>query len=189
MKLLWLDTETTGLTKRHGVIQISGIVIINNKKLGEFDFTCAPFPGDLIEDQALSVNKRSRSEIMTFDDPKKVFKEIIEIMGAYVDKYDKKDKFILAGHNVQFDKMMLQSMADKCGFKYLFSYLDYHMLDTSQIAMICRILGLPMPESNKLEELCKYFDIPLKAHNSMEDITATVKLCEKLIEKLVGGKK
>lgn len=189
MKILWLDTETTGLDPvKNDIIQMAGIITIDGEVRSEFEFKCAPYNSKNIQMEALEVNGRTIEEIMKWDNPGETFRSFISVINFYVDQYDKKDKFILAGHNPYFDKAFLEQMAIKAEFKYLFSYLDYHMLDTAQLAMAARMIGCPMPESNKLVSLCEFFDIPLKAHDAMEDIVATRKLCHKLIALIQNSK-
>ena len=43
MKILWLDTETTGLnTDKCDLIQLAGIVIIDGEEKERFNFYCQP---------------------------------------------------------------------------------------------------------------------------------------------------
>ena len=58
MKLLFLDTETTGLEPgKHGVVQIAGIIEIDGVVKEEFDFLCRPFDGQLYEARALEMDE------------------------------------------------------------------------------------------------------------------------------------
>lgn len=183
MKVLWLDTETTGLDPvKNDIIQIAGIITVDGKVKASINFRSAPFDYGEISPEALKTNGYTEEEIKLWPNPGKTFYDLIKIFDTYVDKFNKSDKLVLAGHNVGFDKLMLESMAKKCEFEYLFSYIDYTTLDTAQLAMICRILGKgDLPKSNKLSELCKHFGIEMKAHDAWEDIVATRKLCGKLL--------
>lgn len=181
MKICWCDTETTGLTEKHGVIQIAGMIIVDRVVKERFNFRCRPIKGDLVSKEALQVNQRTLEEIKTWPDPKETFNTLISMLGKHCDKFNKNDKYVFAGHNPGFDKMMISAMADKLKFDYLFSYIDYHMLDTATVAMLCRLMGHDLPKSNKLEALCKHFGIPIDAHDAWEDICATRELLGKLL--------
>ena len=111
------------------------------------------------------------------------FNKFFEILDKYIDKYDKDDKFIVAGYNVKFDIDILKALFERNNNKFLFSYFNSSMLDPLYSVRLLQVAGmLPVLENNKLETWCKYFNIELKAHDSLQDITATKKLIEKLIE-------
>ena len=104
MKILFIDTETGGLSQNSALIQLSGIVQIGKNEAEVFNFYVKPFPNSEVTDEALTIQKRTREEIETFEDEEIVFQKFISILNKYVDKYDKNDKFILAGYNINFDK-------------------------------------------------------------------------------------
>jgi DNA polymerase III epsilon subunit-like protein len=165
---------------------MAGMIIQDGACVEQFYYRCAPDPGYIkhISPEALKVNGHTLEEIRTWPDRFMAFRTLIELLDKHCNKYDNKDKFVLAGHNVPFDKAMLEAMAKRQQFDYLFSYIDYHTLDTAALAMLCRLVGISMPESNKLENLCNFFKIPLKAHNAWEDIVATRALCGVLMKLL-----
>ena len=112
-----------------------------------------------------------------------IYKKFLEILDKYIDKYDKNDKFIVAGYNVKFDIDILKALFERNNNKFLFSYFNSSMLDPLYSVRLLQVAGiLPVLENNKLETWCKYFNIELKAHDSLQDITATKKLIEKLVE-------
>ena len=56
MKLLFFDLETTGTNPgRNGIHQISGSIVIDGKRVEDFDFHVQPNPKAVIEDAALEV--------------------------------------------------------------------------------------------------------------------------------------
>jgi len=190
MKILWLDTETTGLYPvKNDIIQLSCIVDIDGKEVDRFNSYMKPFDEGNIQYEALSVTGHKREDVLNFPDPVVVFNDFIDFLDKHVDKYNRNDKFILGGHNVIFDKKFIESTAKKCGFKYLFSYIDYHTMDTAQMVMICRLLGFMGPGSTKLIDVCKQFGIELSAHDSMNDIKATKELAYTLKSLILGEKK
>src|SRR3712207_7527560 len=73
-----------------------------------------PFPDSDISEEALAVTKLTREEIFRFDSPQVTCEIFTQILGKYVDKYNKNDKFTVVGHNVKFDLDMLRNWAYRC---------------------------------------------------------------------------
>ena len=58
MKILWTDTETSGLnSKENDILTLAGIIEIDNEVKEEFYLEIQPFNYDNISKQALEVNK------------------------------------------------------------------------------------------------------------------------------------
>lgn len=189
MKIMWIDTETTGLTEKSDLIQLSGIIEIDGEVKEEFDVYSRPFPDTLIEAKALEVNGRTLEEINSFQSPEKALAEFEAVLSKYVDKYNKDDKFVIAGHNVQFDLNKLQSFYKKNDNQYLGSWIRFNRkFCTLSAVEFLQIAGkIPCFKSNNLGSCCEYFGIVLEnAHNSMSDIRATRELGKRLIEIVEG---
>lgn len=184
MKILFIDTETGGVnTQNSALIQISGIVRIDRLDIERFNFFVKPYPGLEVTDKALAIQGRSRKEIENYEYETVVYKKLKEIFDRYIDKYDRTDKFIVAGYNVRFDIEILNSLFKRHNDNYLFSYIESTTIDPLQIIGFLQLCNkLPFLENNKLETWCKYFNIKLNAHDSMEDIVATKKLIFKIVE-------
>lgn len=186
MKVLFIDTETGSVnTNKAALIQLSGIIRIDKKDVETFNFLIKPFSGAEVTQAALEVQNRSLEELETdvYESEEVVYQKLIRIFDKYIDKYNKADKFVVAGYNVKFDVEILKAFFERNNNKYLFSYLDSSMLDPLYSIRLLQIAGiLPVLENNKLETWCKHFGIELKAHDSLEDITATKELIFKLIE-------
>lgn len=184
-KIIFIDTETGGVNPEKAVlIQLSGIIRIDKKDVEKFNFYIKPFENSEVTEKALEVQGRTLEELKTdkYVEEKEVYKEFINILDKYIDKYDRTDKFIVAGYNVRFDVDILKAFFQRHGNNFLFSYLDSSMLDPLYSIRLLQIAEiLPILENNKLETWCKYFEIELKAHDSLEDIEATKKLIGKLI--------
>jgi len=178
-KILWFDTETTGLDPvKNDIIQIAGMIEIDNKVVEHFNFKCAPFNPDNIEEQALKVTGLKKEDVLNYDSPKDVYDKLTTIFSRHIDKYDKTDKFIPAGHNVGFDVDMLKQFFIKNDDVYFGSYVSYHKLDTLSLAIALNYWGfLPTkPENFKLKILCDIFGIKIEAHEAGSDINATREL-------------
>ena len=184
-KIIFIDTETGGVNpEKSALTQLSGIIRIDKKDVEKFNFYIKPFENSEVNEKALEVQGRTLDELKTekYIEEKEVYKQFINLLDKYIDKYDKTDKFIVAGYNVRFDVDILKALFQRHGNNFLFSYLDSSMLDPLYSIRLLQIAGiLPVLENNKLETWCKHFGIELKAHDSLEDIVATKKLIGKLI--------
>ena len=184
-KIIFIDTETGGVNpEKAALIQLSGIIRIDKKDVEKFNFYIKPFENSEVNEKALEVQERTLEELKTdkYVEEKEVYKQFIKLLDKYIDKYDKTDKFIVAGYNVRFDVDVLKAFFQRHGNNFLFSYLDSSMLDPLYSIRLLQIAEvLPVLENNKLETWCKHFGIELKAHDSLEDIEATKKLIGKLI--------
>ena len=184
-KIIFIDTETGGVNpEKAALIQLSGIIRIDKKDVEKFNFFIKPFENSEVNEKALEVQGRTLEELKTdkYVEEKEVYKQFVNLLDKYIDKYDRTDKFIVAGYNVRFDVDILKAFFQRHGNNFLFSYLDSSMLDPLYSIRLLQIAEiLPVLENNKLETWCKYFGIELKAHDSLEDIEATKKLIGKLI--------
>ena len=185
-KIIFIDTETGGVNaEKSALIQLSGIIEVDGTEKEKFNFYIKPFENSEVNEKALEVQGRTLEELGTekYIDESIIYKKFLEILDKYIDKYDKNDKFIVAGYNVKFDIDILKALFERNNNKFLFSYFNSSMLDPLYSVRLLQVAGmLPVLENNKLETWCKYFNIELKAHDSLQDITATKKLIEKLIE-------
>ena len=184
-KIIFIDTETGGVNpEKAALIQLSGIIRIDKKDVEKFNFYIKPFENSEVTEKALEVQGRTLEELKTdkYVEEKEVYKQFIKLLDKYIDKYDRTDKFIVAGYNVRFDVDILKAFFQRHGNNFLFSYLDSSMLDPLYSIRLLQIAEvLPVLENNKLETWCKHFGIELKTHDSLEDIEATKKLIGKLI--------
>lgn len=185
-KIIFIDTETGGVNaEKSALIQLSGIIEVDGTEKEKFNFYIKPFENSEVNEKALEVQGRTLEELGTekYIDESIIYKKFLEILDKYIDKYDKNDKFIVAGYNVKFDIDILKALFERNNNKFLFSYFNSSMLDPLYSVRLLQVAGiLPVLENNKLETWCKYFNIELKAHDSLDDITATKKLIEKLVE-------
>lgn len=183
MKVLWIDTETTGLTPgKNGIYQIAYIVEIDGeiKEFGEILFN----PGDVeYSEEALKINGKTKEQIQSFPDSRWAKKELQAVMDKYVNKYDRSDKFIPAGYNVKFDIDMVRAWWESLGDKYIGSYLDYHFLDVMSIGMAERYFGRLDIPNHKLTTICQHYGIEFNAHDAGEDILATRELFIKIADR------
>jgi DNA polymerase-3 subunit epsilon len=188
MKVLWFDTETTGLDPvKNDIIQIAGIVEIDGDVKEEFNIKCQPINYDTISQDALKVHGISIDQLKTFQTSKDGKNEFLKIMDKYVDKFNKDDKFTPAGQNVQFDVNMLREWFIKNGERFgSGSYHNYHMIDTVTLARTMSYEKVFHLENHKLETLAKRYSIEIDAHNALSDIRATREVYKSLINEFTN---
>jgi DNA polymerase III epsilon subunit-like protein len=183
MKLLYFDTETTGLhPAQNDILTIGGVIEIDGHVKEEFYLEMQPFNYDTISPEALKVNKLTVDQIRKFMSPNMAYRTLVSKFDRFIDKYNRADKFVCVGQNVGFDIGFLTQFFLKNGNKYCGSYIDYHYLDTMVLLNTLRYKNILKLENCKLETACKYFDIPIEAHNALSDIKATRSLFKKLIQ-------
>lgn len=180
-KILYIDLETTGLNPyKNGVIQIAGIIEINGKEVRSFNYKIKPFKEDLIDLKALGVSSTTLEDLKGFKTPLRAYKDLLYIFDKYIDKYDRKDKFIVCGYNVKFDLDFLKQFWKKNGDNYLFSYIG-KVKDPLFIIQWLEAMNKMKTQNNTLTTICSFFDIKLEnAHDAMADITATKELAKRL---------
>lgn len=192
MKILWLDTETTGVDKECDLFQIAGIIEIDGVVKEEFDITSKPFADTKISKEALMITGKTLDEIMSYQEPILAKQQFTNILSKYVDKFDKNDKFILAGHNIQYDFDKTLQWFNKTGDKYFGSWFSYKQtfctLSTIKAFQVAGVFQIT--ENSKLITIAEKLRIPLDfAHNALFDIHATREIGNRLLSAIKKLKK
>lgn len=185
-KVLWFDTETSGLSPiRHGIIQIAGLIEIDNEIVDEFELTADPVKGHKeLDGRALEINQYTAKEIITFGHPSTMKAQLHKIFDRWVDKFDKADKFIAAGYNVSFDVDFLRALWKSTGDNYFGSYVGYAQLDPISLvtSFIYRGIMKPLPDY-KLTTVAEHLGIDTTdAHDALADIKMTREVMRTLCE-------
>jgi len=124
----------------------------------------------------------TKEAIMKFMPPKDFFKQLISFLDKHVSKFDKTDKFLIAGYNVNFDIQFLREFFNKMGHKYYGSYFFNHYLDVMQMAMIYSFITDKKFDSFKLCDVAKGFNLSETAfHSASADINITRELFLRLM--------
>lgn len=193
-KLIFIDTEGTGLINQfgekvnrkleetHDIINLAGLIVIDGKVKAKFDYKCQPVHWKNIDPEALEINGVTEEELKTRPKPESVYEDFIALMGKYVQKFNKKDKFTMAGWNVTYDLGMLLCFFNKMGDKYLGSWINMRKgVDYWQVAKYLDSKGCFDLPDYKLGTVCDHFGIKIKGqHSALPDIIATYKVGKKL---------
>ena len=191
MKLLYLDTETTGLTDNSAIVQIAGAIEVDNEVVEWFNIRCKPHEGADISEDALRTIGLTLDDLNKEQEPKEALKELESIFAKYIDRYDKNDKLIMICHNYPFDFRMLYNFYNRLGNKYMGSFIDFKLnVCTLNLVKALQVMQiLPILENNKLETWCKYFNVSLEnAHDALEDIKATREVYKNIAKVLEKSK-
>jgi DNA polymerase III subunit epsilon len=185
MKILFFDLETTGVKFwRNGIHQMSGIIDIDGKDIETFDIKLQPSPAAEIEDEALQVSGLTREILASYQDQKSGYLQLVAILSKYVDKYNKTDKFFLAGYNnASFDNQFLRALFTQCNDNYFGSWFWSNSIDVMCSATEYLINKRCQMIDFKLKTVIKELGIELdesKLHDAVYDIQKTREIFYKI---------
>lgn len=190
VKMLWIDTETTGVdAEKNEIIQIAGIIETPGS-MNEFDITMRPTDFDNIHPKAIESHGISIKTMRTYIDPHTAYLGFKGLLSDYIDPYDKTDKFYLCGQNVKFDSDMVRSWFIRNDDPYWFSFVHSAMFDLMTLAAMFEIrMGKKIFPNYKLGVICETLKVELtNAHDALADIKATRECCMRLWVQIVEAK-
>lgn len=178
MKLLFFDLETTGVNPgKNGIHQISGMIEIDGIEQERFNFNVQPNPKAVIEEQALAVAGVTREQVMAYPSMRDVYNQFVAMLGKYVDKYDKQDKFFLVGYNnASFDNQFLRGFFLQNGDNYFGSWFWANSIDVMVLASHHLAFRRQEMENFKLATVAKFMGIKVDdeaLHDAFYDIYLT----------------
>jgi len=181
-KILWIDTETTGLDPRkHDIIQLAAMVeidgVIKDKKV----WKCQPFEPEAADPKALEVNGLTLEALAKEMHPDQMHGEFCEFMAEFINRFDTHDKFYPAGFNVKFDMDFLLNFFIACDDSFFGSWFNGYVLDAYPLYAALKARGIIDLPNLKLQTICKAAGVEIKAHDAMSDIEATREIYEKVI--------
>lgn len=175
MKVLFFDLETTGtLVSRHGIHQISGMVVIDGEIREKFNLRVRPNPKAEIAQEALDIAGVTKEKIMEYPPMEEIYRKFVDMLSKYVDKYDRQDKFFLAGYNnASFDNQFLRAWFVQNGDKYFGSWFWSNSIDVMVLATPYLAAKRAEMENFKQGTVAKFLGInvdPNRLHDALYDI-------------------
>jgi len=185
-KVLYVDLETTGTSPiRHGIHQLAAIAEIDGQIAEELNLKMAPLAKAEVDPEAMTATGVTEAQIRSYPHQSEQYSLFEAFLSRYINRYEKLDKFILAGYNINaFDEpflrqLFLDNAATSRDRKYggyfgswffwpkrdVQTYLSEHILEH----------GLRL-ENYQLSTVCEHFGIAIKAHDALSDIRATRQL-------------
>ena len=180
-KHLYFDVETTGKSPyKNDIIQFAAIIEIDGQVRSEFEVKMKPIDPNNIDEEALKVNGITREQLNSDEYmlPRTGYSTICKHFEEFVDKFDRSDKFVPCGFNVDFDLSFVEQFFRKNGDNYFGSWVDRRLSkDPFPVLRYLRTMGvsaLKDAPSMKLSELTQFFKINHgQAHTAMSDVRAT----------------
>lgn len=178
MKLFFFDLETTGVNPaKNGIHQISGEIVIDGEVKESFDFKVQPNPLCQIEDEALAIAGVTRDQVLRYPIMAEVYKQLTSMLGKYVDKFNKADKFFLVGYNnASFDNQFLRGFFLQNKDNYFGSWFWSNSFDVMVLATPYLALKRHQMENFKLSTVAATLGIVVeeeKLHDASYDIYLT----------------
>lgn len=178
MKLFFFDLETTGVKFwRNGIHQISGEIVIDGIAQESFNFKTCPNPKCEIEDEALSVCNVTREQILQYPPMQEIYKQLVEMLAKYVDRYNRQDKFFLVGYNnASFDNQFLKAFFTQNNDNYFYSWFWVNSIDVMVMASHFLAERRHTMKDFKQETVAREFGIEIeqeKLHDAAYDIQLT----------------
>lgn len=191
MKVIFIDTETTGFDdKRQDIIQVAGLVTENRKILESFNYVAAPVNWNAISKDALQITGKTVEELRTYPDPKITYTGLKNIFEKYVVKGE--SRYIIAGQNVKsFDWRFLASFWNKhkdatdLPFDYYFSQkVIYDLMDLTRPLKKNGLLNVP---NIKLGTIMEALGVKPEGnlHDALTDIIGTCDSFYKIVDRWI----
>lgn len=188
MKSIFIDVETTGTDPaKHGLVQLAGAMFVDGKLADSFNIKAKPFPGDVIEDEALKVNGLTPLELAAYPEPRQAYREFTALLSKHCDKFDRSDKFHFIGYNADFDSDFVRRFFEKNGDNYFGSFFWFPVLDVSKLAGIRFMSNRHKLANFRLMTVAEYCGIEIdqaQAHDALYDIRITMRIFKKLTKDL-----
>lgn len=179
-KVIILDVETTSANPaKAGLIQLAGKIIIDGKVAESFNFKCKPYADSEVDPEGLKFLNLTPEIIAGYESPVETHKKFTAILGKYVSKYDKTDKFIFKAYNSRFDEEVLRRWFSNSGDEYYGSWFWNPSICIMQLAMSVVWWRRAKLKDFKLKTVAAYMGIQVdetKLHDADYDIHITEQL-------------
>lgn len=197
-KLFWVDLETTGLQPGHEITECAFIIDIDGEAEEERSVLVRPLAVDPknvesgearpIDENALATTGLTMEDLKDPErkEPRVLYRGLSNILETCVDKFNRSDKFIIAGHNVDFDVRFLKALWDQCGDRYFGSWFSWETMNLVDVLRIWQVVTGKQIQGRKLTDIAEAFDVSLVAHKAINDIKATRELFYRMLDDIRG---
>lgn len=187
-KILFYDLETTGVKYwKNGIHQIAGAIQVNGQIVDRFDFKVRPYKDAIIEDEALAIAGVTREQIALYAPMHEVYRDLINLLSKHVDRYNKKDKFHLAGYNINaFDNQFFRAFFVQNGDNYFGSWFWPNSLDCYVLASQHFLSQRPSFENFQQRTVAKHLGIHVIEEN-LHDAQYDIDICIQIYKNLTNN--
>jgi len=189
-KLLYIDTETTGLDpEKCDIIQLAGIIEIDGKEEQSFMFNIKPKDDCQWTQEAIEKHKINKELAMNYFTSRE---ETLSLLTKYMSRFCKQDdyydRFFMVGYNIKFDEKFIRKFFAEMtqSEKFFNKWFWFPSIDVAQIVALRTLEARDQFNNFKLETVCQAMGIDFdanEAHNAMFDIIKTRELFLKVIGK------
>lgn len=189
MNILFLDTETTGLTAgKHSIVEIACIHYKDGKRMSDFNRKFISNTA-ILDMGALRVNKHSTQSLLDIGKACSEQKATFDFMD-YLLTLDNKDLHV-CGHNVHFDVDHIKALLAKHGIEGWDQAVSYRQLDTCDRGRMLIEAGIITQEMGGrgagLKTIASALGVTVdaeKLHGAMYDTELCAQVYFKMIEVL-----
>ncbi len=180
VKLLFLDTETTGTDLEHSSIwQIGAIMEIDGKIIDKCNIKMRPYKKSKISRGLLEKLGLTIEMLKGFQIHEEGLKEFKAFLEKHIDQFDKYDKAHILAYNAHFDTHFLRKMFSDCNDNFYGSWFWSNPIDIMTLTTMSRLETRHMMPNFKLGTVCKDFRIDIsddELHDASYDIQKTYEL-------------
>ena len=178
MKLLYIDTETTGLDPDGCAIwQLAGIIEIADRIVEKFNIHMRPNPDQNINIGALEATNASFQNIVKGKSQFEGYNDFMHTLDCHINKYDTSDKFFMVGYNSHsFDSAFIRNFMKMHDNVYFGSYFWHPNIDVMLVAAYAAMKDRTKLPNFKLGTICQSLGIDFdekEAHDAMYDVEKT----------------
>lgn len=188
MKLFYFDLETTTVPPQIvGIHQISGVIEIDGAVVETFNFKVRPRQDAFFSQEALDVCGVTKEQILAYEPIGLVYSKLTALLGKYVNKFDKKDKFFAVGYNIaSFDMNILREFFVLNNDLYFGSWFWSVPLDCMVLAQVFLANVRPDMANFKQGTVAKKLGIDVD-DSQLHDALYDIYICRSIFKKLTGG--
>lgn len=113
-------------------------------------------------------------------------RELTTLLGKYIDKYDRNDKYHFIGYNARFDADFVRKLFEKNGDQYFGSWFWFPPIDVMNLAAVDLLKLRNTLPNFKLATVIEKYGIKSEEEKELHDAYTDVRLTQKLFNKLKG---